>query len=164
MSKSFFLGKPVTVNLKPNEAEAVCNYAKYNSVLHYNRVKIGSVTLTTKFYSQFNRRDNSFIKFTSNGTTKYARILTFFSCINDNLALVNVFEMQISLMDNFHDRSSMEQFSSFKLLTTPNHIVYGTFSNLAVINIKLTIAPVIGMAEKDGYHYLLDLPNRIEGS
>ena len=67
-------------------------------------------------------------------------------------------------MDNFRDRSSMEQFSSLKLLATPNHIVYRTFSNLAVININLTIAPVIGMAEKDGYYYLLDLPNRYEGS
>ena len=67
-------------------------------------------------------------------------------------------------MDNFRDRSSMEQFSSLKLLATPNHIAYETFSNLAVININLTIAPMIGMAEKDGYYYLLDLPNRIEGS
>ena len=127
-------------------------------------MKIGSVILTTKSYSQFNRRDNSFIKFRSNGTTKYARILTFYSCINGNLALVNIFQIQNSLMDNFRDRSSMEQFSSLKLLATPNHIVYRTFSNLAVININLTIAPVIGMAEKDGYYYLLDLPNRYEGS
>ena len=58
----------------------------------------------------------------------------------------------------------MGQFSSLKLLTTPNHIVYVIFSNLAVININLTIAPMIGMAEKDGYYYLSDLPNRIEGS
>ena len=127
-------------------------------------MKIGSVILTTKSYSQFNRRDNSFIKFRSNGTTKYARILTFYSCINGNLALVNIFQIQNSLMDNFRDRSSMEQFSSLKILATPNHIVYGTFSNLAVININLTIAPVIGMAEKDGYYYILDLPNRNEGS
>ena len=127
-------------------------------------MKIGSVILTTKSYSQFNGRDNSFIKFRSNGTTKYARILTFYSCINGNLALVNIFQIQNSLMDNFRDRSSMEQFSSLKLLATPNHIVYRTFSNLAVININLTIAPVIGMAEKDGYYYLLDLPNRYEGS
>ena len=154
----------MTVNLKPNEAEAICNYIKYNSVLHHNRVKIGSVILTTKSYSQFNGRDNSFIKFRSNGTTKYARILTFYSCINGNLALVNIFQIQNSLMDNFRDRSSMEQFSSLKILATPNHIVYGTFSNLAVININLTIAPVIGMAEKDGYYYILDLPNRNEGS
>ena len=68
----------MTVNLKPNEAEAICNYIKYNSVLHHNKVKIGSVIVTTKPYSQFNRRDNSFIKFRINGTTKYARILTFF--------------------------------------------------------------------------------------
>ena len=67
-------------------------------------------------------------------------------------------------MDNFRDRSSLEQFSSLKLLAIPNHIVYGTFSNLAVININLTIAPVIGMAEKDGYYYILDLTNRNEGS
>ena len=127
-------------------------------------MKIGSVILTTKSYSQFNRRDNSFIKFRSNGTIKYARILTFFSCINDNLALVNIFKIQNSLMDNFRDRSSLEQSSSLKLLAIPNHIVYGTFSNLAVININLTIAPVIGMAEKDGYYYILDLPNRNEGS
>ena len=127
-------------------------------------MKIGSVILTTKSYSQFNGRDNSFIKFRSNGTTKYARILTFFSCINDNLALVNIFQIQNSLMDNFRDRSSMEQFSSLKILATPNHIVYGTFSNLAVINIDLTIAPVIGMVEKDAYYYILDLPNRNEGS
>ena len=132
--------------------------------MHQNRVKIGSVILTTKSCSQFNRRDNSFIKFRSNGTTKYARILTFFSRINDNLALVNVFQLQNSLMDNLRDRSSVEQFSSLKLLATPDHIVYGTFSNLAVININLTIAPLIGMAEKDGYFYILDLPNRNEGS
>ena len=125
--KVCFLGKPVTVNLKPNETEAICNYIKYNSVLHYNIVKIGSVILTTKSYSQYNRRDDSFIKFRNNGTTKYARILTFFSCINDNLLLVNIFQIQSSLMDNFRDRSSMEQFSSLKLLATPNHIVYGTF-------------------------------------
>ena len=67
-------------------------------------------------------------------------------------------------MDNFRDRISMEQFSSLKILATPNHIVYGTFSNLAVININLTIAPVIGMVEKDAYYYILDLPNRNEGS
>ena len=67
-------------------------------------------------------------------------------------------------MDNFRDRSSMEQFSSLKILATPNHIVSGTFSNLAVININLTIAPVIGMVEKDAYYYILDLPNRNEGS
>ena len=90
--------------------------------------------------------------------------MTFFNCINDNLALVNIFQIQNNLMDNFRDRSSMEQFSSLKLLATPNHIAYETFSNLAVININLTIAPMIGMAEKDGYYYLLDLPNRIEGS
>ena len=125
---------------------------------------IGSAILTTKSYIQFNRRGNSFIKFRSNATIKYARILTFFSCINDNLALVNIFQIQNSLMDNFRDRSSMEQFSSSKILATPNHIVYGTFSNLAVININLTIAPVIGMVEKDGYYYILDLPNRNEGS
>ena len=127
-------------------------------------MKIGSVILRTKSYSQFNRRDNSFIKFRSNGTTKYARILTFFSCINDNLVLVNIFQIQNRLMDNFRERRSMEKFSSLKLLATPNHVVYGTFSNLAVININLTIAPVISMAEKDGYYYLLDLPNRNEGS
>ena len=127
-------------------------------------MKIGSVILTTKSYSQFNRRDNSFIKFRSNRTTKYARILTFFCCINDNLVLVNIFQIQNSLVDNFCDRKSMEQFSSLKLLPTPNHIVYRTFSNVAVININLTIAPVIGVAEKDGYYYLLDLPNRNEGS
>ena len=121
--KVCFLGKPVTVNLKSSEAETICNYIKYNLVLHHNRVKIGSVSLTAKSYSQFNRRDNSFIKFRSNGTTKYARILTFFSCINDNLALVNIFQIQNSLMDNFRDRSSIEQFSSLKLLATPNHIV-----------------------------------------
>ena len=90
--------------------------------------------------------------------------MTFFSRINDNLALVNVFQLQNSLMDNLCDRSSVEQFSSLKLLATPDHIVYGTFSNLAVININLTIAPLIGMAEKDGYFYILDLPNRNEGS
>ena len=67
-------------------------------------------------------------------------------------------------MDNFRERRSMEKFSSLKLLATPNHVVYGTFSNLAVININLTIAPLIGMAEKDGYFYILDLPNRNEGS
>ena len=127
-------------------------------------MKIGSAILTTKSYSQFNRRGNSFIKFRSNGTIKYARILTFFSCINDNLALVNIFQIQNSLMDNFRDGSSMEQFSSSKILATPNHMVYGTFSNLAVININLTIAPVIGMVEKDAYYYILDLPNRNEGS
>lgn len=58
----------------------------------------------------------------------------------------------------------MVQCSSVKLLATPNHKVYGRFSNLVVIKINLTIAPVIGMAEKDGYYLLLDLPNRIEGS
>ena len=58
----------------------------------------------------------------------------------------------------------MEQFSSLKILATPNHIIYGTFSNLVVLNINLTTAPVIGMAEKDGYYYILDLPNRNEGS
>ena len=111
-------------------------------------MKIGSFILTTKSYSQFNRRDNSFIKFRSTGTTKYARILTFFSCINGSLALVNIFQIQNSLMNNFHDRNSMEQFSSLKLSVTPNHIVYEKFSNLADININLTIAPVIGMVKK----------------
>ena len=162
--KKFFLGKPVTVNLKPNETETICNYIKYNSVLHHNRVKIGSVILATKSYSQFNRRNNSFIKFRSHGTTKYARILTFFSCINDNMTLVNIFQIQNSSMDNCRDRSSVEQFPSLKLLATPNHIVYGTFSNLAIININLSIAPVIGMVEKEGYYYLLDLTNRNDGS
>ena len=117
-------------------------------------MKIGTVILKTKSYSQFNRRDNSFVKFRSNRTTKYGRILTFFSRINDNLALINIFQIQNSLMDNFHDRSSMEQFSSSKLLATPNHIVCGIFSNLTVININLTIAPVIGMTEKNVYYYL----------
>ena len=42
----------------------------------------------------------------------------------------------------------MEQFSSLKLSVTPNHIVYEKFSNLADININLTIAPVIGMVKK----------------
>ena len=51
-----------------------------------------------------------------------------------------------------------------KLLATPNHKVYGRFSNLVVININLTIAAVIGEAEKDGCYLVLDLPNRIEGS
>ena len=86
--------------------------------------------------------------FRSNATTKYTRILTLFSCINDNLALVNIFQIKNSLMDNFRNRNSMEQFSFSKLLATPNHIVYGKFSNLADININLTIAPVIGMVKK----------------
>ena len=81
-------------------------------VLHHIKVKIGSVILLTKSYSEFNRRDNSFMKFTSNGTTKFARIVTFFISINDNLALVNISQIQNSLMDNFHDRSSMGKFSS----------------------------------------------------
>ena len=38
------------------------------------------------------------------------------------------------------DRSSMGQFSSSKLLATPNHIVYGTFSNLAVIQLNFPSA------------------------
>ena len=78
--------------------------------------------------------------------------------------LVNIFQIQNSLMDNFCDRKSTEQFSSLKLLPTPNHIVYRTLSNAAVININLAIVPVIGIAEKDGYYCLLDLPNRNEGS
>ena len=51
-------------------------------------------------------------------------------------------------MDSFHDRRSMEKFSCLKILATPNYLVYGKFSSLAVININLTIAPLIGMAEK----------------
>ena len=90
--------------------------------------------------------------------------MRFFSCINDILALVNIFAIQNSLMDNCRNSSSVVQCSSLKLLATSNLNVYGRFSNLVVININLTIAPVIGMAEKDGYYLLLDLPNRTEGS
>lgn len=159
--KKSFMGKPVKGNLKPNEAEAVSNYANYNSVLHHNRGKIGSVIHTAKSYWELNCPDNSFIKFTSNGFTL---VVTFFSCINDILALVNIFPIQNSLIDNWGNSSSVVQCSSVKLLATTNHKVYGRFSNLVVIKINLTIAPVIGMAEKDGYYLLLDLPNRIEGS
>ena len=136
------LTKPVIVNIKPNEAETLCNYAKNDSILHDNRTKIEIVILSTKCYSQFNHRDNSFIKFRSKGTTDNARILTCSSCTSNNLTLVNIFQIENSLMNNFYDRSSMGQFPSSQILAKPNYIVYGTFSNLAVITINWTIAPV----------------------
>ena len=115
--KYCFLGKSVTINLKPNQAETVSNYSfKYSSVLHHNTVEIGSVILTTKSYSQFKRWDHCFIKFRSKRTTKNARILKSFSFTNDKSTLVNIFQIQNSLIDNFQERNWIGQFPSFKLL------------------------------------------------